>query len=212
MGIEPTLSAWEAEVLPLNYARLGSAILDEIAAEGQSIYTERERSYRDRILGKLADLRECLNAQSLDPDGSPAEWYHHLNQMKGILGNTNNDVSFVATLLAKMYLIKRFGDVQFDAAQKAQGAPGLDVDVTVGHERVVGEIKTTTPYNGPDFGAQQKAMFEKDFAKLAAADAPYKFMFVTEPATFDILCRPSYRAKLVGVTIVQLASGEEVAA
>ena len=23
MGIEPTLSAWEAEVLPLNYTRLG---------------------------------------------------------------------------------------------------------------------------------------------------------------------------------------------
>src|SRR5579864_6278246 len=27
MGIEPTLSAWKAEVLPLNYARLGSDYL-----------------------------------------------------------------------------------------------------------------------------------------------------------------------------------------
>ncbi len=28
MGIEPTLSAWEAEVLPLNYTRGKGAILD----------------------------------------------------------------------------------------------------------------------------------------------------------------------------------------
>lgn len=212
MGIEPTLSAWEAEVLPLNYARIGCAIVDEAAAEGQPMYTEGEKAYRDRILEKLAELREYLNAQNLDAHGSPADWYHHLNQMKGILGNANNDVSFVGALLAKSYLVNRFGDMDFDAAQKAQGAPGLDVDVTVGSERVVGEIKTTTPYNGPDFGAQQRAMFEKDFAKLAAAEAAHKFMFVTETATFEILCRPSYRAKLAGVTIVQLVSGAELPA
>lgn len=75
--------------------------------------------------------------------------------------------------------------------------------------RIVGEIKTTTPYNGPDLGAQQKATFEKDFAKLAAVQADYKFMFVTETAAFDVLRRPSYTAKLKGVTVVQLTSGEE---
>ena len=173
------------------------------------MYTERESEYRDRILSKLEKLREYLKGQSLDPDGSPAEWYHHLNHIKGILGNANNDVSFVGALLAKSYLSRRFGEIEIDVAEKAQGAPGLDIDLIVGGKRIVGEIKTTTPYNGPDFGAQQRAMFEKDFAKLAAAEADHKFMFVTETATFDILCRPSFRAKLAGVTVVQLVSGAE---
>lgn len=93
------------------------------------MHTERERAYRDRILGKLTALREYLNAQSLDSDGTPAGWYHHLNQIKGIVGNANNDVSFVGALLAKSYLANRFGEIDFDAAEKAQGAPGLDVDV-----------------------------------------------------------------------------------
>lgn len=114
--------------------------------------------------------------------------------------------------MAKAYLVTRFGESAFDAAEKAQGAPGLDIDVTIGDKRIVGEIKTTKPYNGPDFGAQQKLMFEKDFAKLAAAEASLKFMFVTEPATFKILCRPSFRARLAGTTIVQLLSGEELLA
>lgn len=32
MGIEPTLSAWKAEVLPLNYARI--SIIPELEGEG----------------------------------------------------------------------------------------------------------------------------------------------------------------------------------
>ncbi|KTD58385.1 hypothetical protein Lsai_0992 [Legionella sainthelensi] len=34
MGIEPTLSAWKAEVLPLNYTRLFSSILKMVEGEG----------------------------------------------------------------------------------------------------------------------------------------------------------------------------------
>ncbi len=35
MGIEPTLSAWEAEVLPLNYTRRASGIVAIAVARGQ---------------------------------------------------------------------------------------------------------------------------------------------------------------------------------
>jgi hypothetical protein len=35
MGIEPTLAAWEAAVLPLNYTRLGSVILFGLLRSGQ---------------------------------------------------------------------------------------------------------------------------------------------------------------------------------
>lgn len=173
------------------------------------MYTEREQAYRNRILGKLDELRECLGAQNIDPDASPGEWYKYLNQVKQILGNPNQDLSFVSTLLAKYFILERFGESGFDAAEKPQGAHGLDVDVIVSGKRIVGEIKTTIPYNGSDFGAQQMKSFERDFVKLAKADADHKFMFVTESATFDILRRPSYQSKLQDVTIVQLVSGDE---
>ncbi|CEG59767.1 conserved protein of unknown function [Legionella micdadei] len=35
MGIEPTLSAWKAEVLPLNYTRLCNYILCIVLVEGE---------------------------------------------------------------------------------------------------------------------------------------------------------------------------------
>ena len=40
----------------------------------------------------------------------------------------SNDVSFAATLLTKQYLFAKFG-VTFDAAEKPQGAPGIDIDL-----------------------------------------------------------------------------------
>lgn len=173
-------------------------------------YTELEQAYRNSVREKLSSLKSYLAKQSVHDEQSPGSWYHHLNQIKQILGNINNDVSFIATLLAKLYLHKKFGLIEFDAAEKPQGAPGLDIDIWLSQKaRIVGEIKTTTPYNGPEFGAQQKTSFEKDFAKLAAVDAKYKFMFVTEDTSFKILCRPTYAAKLSGVKVVQLVSGEE---
>jgi hypothetical protein len=93
--------------------------------------------------------------------------------MKAIVGNASNDMSFIAALMAKDYLYSTLPMVDYDAGLKPQGAPGLDIDErTSDGRRVVGEIKTTTPYNGPDLGAQQKAMFAKDFDKLNAASAP----------------------------------------
>lgn len=53
------------------------------------MYTERERAYRDRILNKLAELRDRLNDSSLNPDGTPAEWYQHLNRSLGIPTTTS---------------------------------------------------------------------------------------------------------------------------
>jgi hypothetical protein len=49
------------------------------------VNTEREGAYRDRVLDKLAELREYLDAKSLNPDGSPTDWHDHLNHIKGIL-------------------------------------------------------------------------------------------------------------------------------
>lgn len=148
--------------------------------------TNRERQYCGEIADRLAQARDLLNTRELGrPD--PVKWYEMLAELKQIQGNASNDISFVATLLAKQYLASRFG-VDFCAAEKPQGAPGIDIDIaTAAGERIVGEIKTTVPYQTVDFGAQQAAMFKKDFVKLANADAAHKFMFVTERKTFEVL-------------------------
>ncbi len=98
----------------------------------------------------------------------------------------------------------------FDVAAKAQGAPGLDIDaMTEDGERVVGEIKTTVPYNGPDLGASQQATFQKDFDKLRAAEAERKYFFVTNEAVFRLMQRSRYARELEGVTVVLVTTGEE---
>jgi hypothetical protein len=53
----------------------------------------------------------------------------YLVGVKDVLGNLNNDISFLAGLLVKPYLRDRFG-VDFDFGLKPQGAPGLDIDIT----------------------------------------------------------------------------------
>jgi hypothetical protein len=80
-----------------------------------------------------------------DPD-SPTLWYEFFSELRDIQGNSSNDLSFVATLLAKRYLSQHF-QISFCAAEKPQGAPGIDIDCrTPAGERIVGEIKTTKPY------------------------------------------------------------------
>ncbi len=111
--------------------------------------------------------------------------------------------------MAKDYLAKKFRLHPFDAAAKAQGAPGLDIDVqTLDGQRVIGEIKTTTPYLPNDFGAQQRSAFEKDFEKLTTTAADHRFLFVTDRTTFGII-RRRYADRLPGVVIVLLTTGDE---
>jgi hypothetical protein len=77
-----------------------------------------------------------------------------LSGIKEIVGNASNDLSLVATLMAKEHLYRMLPMQPFDAALKPQGASGLDIDeCTVDGERVVAEIKTTSPYRPNDLGA-----------------------------------------------------------
>lgn len=55
-------------------------------------------------------------------------------------------------------------------------------------------------------------MFEKDFEKLAASRADVKLFLLTEQRTFDLMRTTRYRSKLLGVKVVLLPEGEEVAA
>jgi len=172
--------------------------------------TKGEERYCQLIREKIAGLQQYLSGKKLPGTRYTRKWYDFLSAIKAIQGNLNNDISFIATLLAKEYLTKHFKIDVFDAAEKPQGAPGLDIDILNKRgERIVAEIKTTIPYNGNDFGAQQKKMIEKDLMKLRCAEAKYKFMFVIVDETFTILCRAGYKSKTTGIHIVQLLTGQK---
>ncbi|MFN8522627.1 MAG: hypothetical protein U0821_05910 [Chloroflexota bacterium] len=133
--------------------------------------TERERNALTAIRTRLDQLAEYVtSAQRPDEKSSLLEWYAYLADLKTIQGNTSNDTSLVATLMARDYLSRVLPMQPFDAAAKPQGAPGLDIDErTVDGKRVIAEIKTTRPYLGKELGVQQKATFKHDFDKLNAA-------------------------------------------
>jgi hypothetical protein len=170
-------------------------------------FTSAEERYCEDIAGRIKRIRELLTAKELgQPD--PLLWYQFLSALRDIQGNSSNDLSFVATLLAKQYLREHF-QISFCAAEKPQGAPGIDIDCRTSEgARIVGEIKTTKPYQATDFGAQQAAMFKKDFEKLSAAEAQHKFLFVTEPRSFEVLRKLKYSRLMPGVRVVLLTTGD----
>jgi hypothetical protein len=170
--------------------------------------TSPEQECCAQIAQRIDRMRALLNGRSLASNMAPAEWYQFLSELRRIQGNSYNDLSFIATLLAKQYLERVFG-VSFDATAKPQGAPGIDIDISTSDgERIIGEIKTTVPYLISDFGAQQATNFKKDFAKLNSEGASYKLLFVTEPSAFYVLQKPKYCSLIPGVQIILLPSGE----
>jgi hypothetical protein len=150
--------------------------------------TSNEHAYFQRIRQHVTMLYDYLNTHNAPIEDDAEAWFEFVAGIRDIQGNVSNDQSFLATMLVKRYLMSRFNLVDFDAAGKAQGAPGLDIDVrTVDGDRIVGEIKTTVPYERNDLGAQQKTAFQKDFKKLNEADATRRFFFLTSRRTFEIV-------------------------
>ena len=68
---------------------------------------------------------------------------------------------------------------------QSQSAPGLDIDLKMANgERIIGEVKTTTPCQKGLLGANQKDSIEKDLKKLEDTPANHKYFFVTDPGTY----------------------------
>jgi hypothetical protein len=170
--------------------------------------TKSENHYCCKIRQKDRELRTFLGAHAIDDSFEPTELLRYLTGIKRTLGNLSNDLSFVATLLAKNYLERRFHIVDFDAGAKAQGASGVDVSAkTPEGKTVVGEIKTTTPYQ-PGFGAAQRIAILKDLARLANSAANHRLMLVVDPESFATLRSSRFAGKAPGVEVINLVSGE----
>ena len=91
------------------------------------------------------------------------------------------------------------------------GAVGLDVNVvTGGGVRIVGTVKTMIPRLTHDFDANQFAALRRDLARLAAAEASQRYVFVTDRRTHEL---PSglYAAALAGAEVVLLDPFEPTA-
>ena len=172
--------------------------------------TPQEQKKVAEIAKKVRDLREYFARFDL-PEGTVhlKGWYEFLNGIKIVSGNLDADQSFVATLLAKQFLLGQHGGLAFDAAAKSQAAPGLDIDATTNDgKRIVGEVKTVFPYQVQDFGSQQRKSIMTDLEKLATARADFKYMFVSEIQTFEVLVR-KYGKRLEGINLVLLVNGKE---
>ena len=71
MGIEPTSSAWEAEVLPLNYTR-GRTSFYALAPGCQNLFTPA-RAFRWRHWGKLPDSDASTRTMQITVNGQARE-------------------------------------------------------------------------------------------------------------------------------------------
>jgi len=170
--------------------------------------SQTEHGYSATIHAKLQELRTFLTDTALDPAAHATDAYLFLSKLKSVLGNLNNDISFVATLMAKEYLSRKFYVSAFDAAAKAQGASGIDIEFrTQDGKRIAAEIKTTFPYQ-PGFGAKQREMISKDIEKLKKSNADAKFLFLTERLSFEA-ARKVRNWTGCGIRVVLLPAGDE---
>jgi hypothetical protein len=171
------------------------------------IFTAGELAFRKTIIAKDRLLRSFLAEQRFDETATPHEWLAYLTGIKDAIGNISNDVAFVATLLIKDYLRRRFGIMNFDAGAKAQGASGLDIEArTTDGLIVIGELKTTKPYQ-PGFGAQQRTQILKDLDRLQRTKADHRIMFVTDASAFRTLRSRNFAARAPDVEFVELVTG-----
>lgn len=165
--------------------------------------THGERQHLATIIDRAAEIRSFLCGNAAEDD-DPVSWFRYLSLLKTIQGNSDNDLSFLACILAKRYLVEHHGDLSFDVSSKAQSAPGLDIDFRAADgTRVVGEVKTTTPHKPRDFGGQQWTTIRADLKKLHHADAMFKYLFVTDDRAHEILAR-RVDSDLKGIKLVRL--------
>jgi hypothetical protein len=130
-------------------------------------------------------------------------WFEYLIGVKKVVGNHHNDLSFLAKLITKEYLVHRFDLAPFDAAEKPEGANGLDLDLrTRDGKRIICEIKTTQPCQ-PGFGANQHNEIKSNLQRLSATNAAFKLMLVSDAGTFEYPQRPRYSG-FSGVEVVNL--------
>jgi hypothetical protein len=163
--------------------------------------TKNETGELSKIEKDIVALKDYLNQHDIKEEWISKDWHDFLKNVKTIIGHLYNKVSFTACLLAKEFLVKEHSGVDFDAAEKMQSAPGLDIDTRdSNNNRIIAEIKTTEPCKENDFGAQQKESIKKDLKKLKENEADHKYFFVTNKRSLQII-NEKYSDLTEGITV-----------
>ena len=168
--------------------------------------TENEKTALKASMDKLAGLRALKNTENV------YDAFDAYKNFKDAIGNYNSDMAYISCLMAKKWLIKRFGNHvsdSLDVSQKSQSAKGFDIELR--ECDIVGEIKNTVPCKKKDdgFGAQQIASIERDLEKLRKSGVKNKFFFVTDKKCFDNLKDEKFKQKLKGIELVPLFNEKE---
>src|SRR3954454_15358867 len=104
--------------------------------------TPGEKARFRETITRLNEIRQFVCGKTPAND-EVRTWFAYLSVIKELQGNAHNDLSFLACLLAKRHLVEHHGPLTFDVSAKAQGAPGLDLDLrTPDGRRIIGEVKT----------------------------------------------------------------------
>ncbi|MBQ3840460.1 MAG: hypothetical protein II819_11105 [Fibrobacter sp.] len=167
--------------------------------------TENEKTALKASMDKLAGLRALKNTENV------YDAFDAYKNFKDAIGNYNSDMAYISCLMAKKWLIKRFGNHvsdSLDVSKKSQSAKGFDIEIE--EYDIVGEIKNTVPCKKDgSFGAQQLASIDSDLQKLRNSGVKNKFFFVTDKKCFDNLKDEKFKQKLKGIELVPLFNEKE---
>ena len=167
--------------------------------------TENEKTALKASMDKLASLRALKNTENV------YDAFDAYKNFKDAIGNYNSDMAYISCLMAKKWLIKRFGNHvsdSLDVSKKSQSAKGFDIEFR--ECDIVGEIKNTVPCKKDgSFGAQQLASIDSDLQKLRNSGVKNKFFFVTDKKCFDNLKDEKFKQKLKGTELVPLFNEKE---
>jgi len=167
--------------------------------------TENEKQALKGSMDKLAGFLALKNTENV------YDAFDAYRNFKNTIGNYNSDMAYISCLMAKKWLVKRFGNrisVFLDVSKKSQSAKGFDIEIE--EYDIVGEIKNTVPCKKDgSFGAQQLASIDSDLQKLRNSGVKNKFFFVTDKKCFDNLKNEKFKQKLKGVELVPLFKTNE---
>lgn len=162
---------------------------------------QKEINDFNEISNRLNKVKEYLNGcnNSYHPNDIN-DLLEDCLTVKDFLGNIGAEINFLTLQKAKVILEKEYKHPVPEVLIKDVNSQGFKIDYRLNNgKRIIAEAKTTTPI-GQNFGAQQKKEIQKVLDKLKTANADYKYLFVTNVNTANIL-HIQYSMDLVGITV-----------
>lgn len=155
----------------------------------------------NEISNRISKVREYLNGcnNSYNPNDID-DLLKDCLSIKDLLGNLGAEINFLTLQKAKLFLEKEYKQPLPDVLLKDVNSQGFKIDYRLNNgKRIIAEAKITTPIRG-NFGAQQKKEIQKVLDKLKIEEADYKYLFVTNVDTANIL-HIHYSMDLVGINV-----------